>query len=73
MGFEPTTPTLARLCSTSELRPLCMSVDRIPHMPPVRKENSPLQGFWELLPEAALRRWRMILSASTKQENSIAA
>ncbi len=21
MGFEPTTPTLARLCSTSELRP----------------------------------------------------
>ena len=22
MGFEPTTPTLARLCSTPELRPL---------------------------------------------------
>ncbi len=21
MGFEPTTPTLARLCSTTELRP----------------------------------------------------
>ncbi len=24
MGFEPTTPTLARLCSTPELRPLLL-------------------------------------------------
>ena len=26
MGFEPTTPTLARLCSTPELRPLARLV-----------------------------------------------
>ena len=26
-GFEPSTPTLARLCSTPELRPLEMAAD----------------------------------------------
>lgn len=29
-GFEPSTPTLARLCSTPELRPLWRPVDHVP-------------------------------------------
>ncbi len=30
MGFEPTTPTLARLCSTPELHPLTDSIYILP-------------------------------------------
>ena len=29
MGFEPTTPTLARLCSTPELHPRGLSISRV--------------------------------------------
>ena len=42
-GFEPSTPTLARLCSTTELHPhriMCMATDsilyRLPHFTPTK-------------------------------------